>query len=69
MTRFWVDTCVVTDFWAKDVTVGDSGGGNDLVTTLFFDGMGRRWYKWYVWDADGATGVQASNVSVWGGYF
>lgn len=70
VTRFWVDTATtVTDYWPKTVTVGGSGGANDLVTTLFFDGMGKRYYKWYVWDADGTTGTQASNVSIWGGYF
>lgn len=67
--RNWVDTATVTDFWPKTVTVGSSGGGNDVVTTLWFDTMGHRFFKWYIWDADGVTGAEARFVSVWGSYF
>ena len=71
-SRFWVDTAVVTAYWPKTLTAGgsnNSGGAGDTVYTLWFDGMGRRWYKWYVWDADGVTGTETGSVSVWGGYF
>lgn len=67
--RFWVDEVVVTSYWPKTVTVGSSGGGDNGVACLWFDGMGSRYYKWYIWTADGTTGTEAANVSVWGAYF
>ncbi len=67
--RFWVDTISITDLWPKTVSAGTSGSGNDLVTTLFFDTMGCKFFKPYVWNADGSTGTEAGNVSIWGSYF
>ena len=67
--RTWVDTVVVTSFWPTTVTVGSSGGGNNVVTGVWFDGQGCKFFKWYVWDANGTAGAEASNVSIWGGYF
>lgn len=67
--RNWVDTITVIDRWPKAVSTGSSGAGNDIITVVFWDTMGDKFYKWYVWDADGSTGTEAGNVSTWGSYF
>lgn len=69
VTRFWADQIVVTDFWPKTVTAGDSTGDNNIVASIFFDGMGCKFFKWIIWNADGTTGTEAENVIVWGAWF
>lgn len=66
--RNWVDTVVITDRWPKTVSSGSSGNGNDVATMIWWDTMGCRFFKWYIWDADG-SGSEARFVSVWGTYF
>lgn len=66
--RNWVDTVVITKRWPKLVTAGGSGDGDDIMTTIWCDAMGHKFWKWFIWDADG-SGAEASSVSVWGSYF
>ena len=68
-TRTWVDKIEIATYWPKSVTTGSSGGGDEIVSCLWFDGMGCKHFKWYVWGADGSTGVEAGYVSIWGSYF
>lgn len=63
-SKFWADTIVVTaSYWPK--TVVASSGGHNGVATLTFDLLGYDYVLVEIADADGATGIEAGDVSAW----
>jgi len=62
--KFWADTLSVTDEWPTSVGAENSDDKGS-VAKLCFDLMGYRYVYVYVWGADGSTGTEAGNVSVW----
>lgn len=67
--KFWADTLVVTmTNWLKPVKSGDSLG-NNTATSVWTDNTGYRYWHIVITDADGSTGTEAGNISVYWGYF
>lgn len=63
--KFWADTLVVTTFsWPKQVKT-TPGGGNNSVAQISLELMGRKYWKMQIEDADGSTGDQAGDISVY----
>lgn len=62
---FWCDTMVVTAYsWLKAVKA-TPGGGNDSVGMISLQTFEWPWWFMQIEDADGATGAEAGDVSVW----
>lgn len=67
-SKFWADTLTVADRWLTDVTSTDTTGNNE-VAKLVFDTCGYEWLYVEISSADGATGNEAGDVSVYYSYF
>jgi len=66
--KFWADTLTVTGRWNKTVTSTDTSGNNQ-VAKLLFDFCGYEYIYVEISSADGSTGTEAGNVSVYYSYF
>lgn len=63
--KFWCDTLVVTAYsWLKAIKA-TIGGGNDSVGMLSLQTFAWTWWFMQIEDADGSTGNEAGDVSVW----
>lgn len=61
---FWADTLTDTGDWIGDgVRIDDSG--NNRVCKLTFDVFGYRWLYAEILEADGTTGTQAGDITVY----
>jgi len=67
-SKFWADTLTATGRWNKTVTSTDSTGNNQ-VAKLLFDFCGYEYIYVEVTSADGSTGTEAGNISVYYSYF
>jgi len=67
-SKFWADTLSVTGRWLKTVSSSDETGNNE-VATLQFDFCGYEWLWVEITDADGSTGDEAGDVSVYYSFF
>ena len=62
---YWCDTIVVTEYyWPKPVKATPNAGNNS-VGMVSLDLLNWSWWHIQIEDADGVTGDQAGNVSVW----
>ena len=62
---FWCDTIVVTSYaWPKAVKA-TLGQANDSVAMITLDMLNWSWWFMQIEDADGSTGDEAGDVSVW----
>jgi len=62
---FWCDTIVVTGYsWPKAVKA-TPGSGNDSVAMITLDLLNYSYWLVQIEDADGSTGDEAGDVSVW----
>ncbi|KKN70115.1 hypothetical protein LCGC14_0434400 [marine sediment metagenome] len=67
--KFWADTLVVTARnWPKGIESTDSVGNNS-VSSIWVDDAGYRFWKIEITDADGSTGTEAGDISVYFGYW
>lgn len=63
--KFWLDTLVVTAYsWPLPVKA-TVGGGNDSLAMLSMQTFGFPFWLMQIEDADGSTGDEAGDVSVW----
>ena len=68
-TRFWADTLLVTwDAWPKDVESTSTTGRNSIAE-IWMDDTGSRYWFMQISDADGSTGTEAGDISVFYRYF
>ena len=65
--KFWADTMVVTSYWPLTIYDGDNAGG-DAVASLILDLTGYEYIYAEISGADGTTGAEAANVSVYYSY-
>lgn len=66
---FWADTLTVTmENWLKPIKSTDTVG-NNTVASIWTDNCGYRYWYIVITGADGETGDEAGNVSVYWGYF
>ena len=65
--KFWADNYVITyENWPKEVEATDTGNSNS-VASIWLDAAGYRYWKVEITDADGSTGAEAGDISVfWG---
>ncbi len=64
--RFWVDTITVdTKPWLTSVRVPTTQNNNN-VCPVSFDILGHEFIRWYIYEADGSTGNEAGDVTVYG---
>ena len=62
--RWWADTLAITaDAWVGVVDVVDSG--NDRVCKLKVQTRGYQYFYMEITSADGSTGIEAGDISVW----
>lgn len=62
--KFWADSLsVTTDYWMR--TVAEQTVGGNSVAKLMFDFLGYEWIYVEITDADGATGIQAGDITVY----
>ncbi len=67
--RFWADTLTVTwENWPKEVESTDEVGHN-AVAEVWMDDTGSRYWFIQISDADGSTGTEAGDISVFYRYF
>lgn len=67
--RFWADTLAVTwENWPKNVEATDEVGHN-TVSEVWMDDTGSRYWFIQISDADGSTGTEAGDISVFYRYF
>ena len=69
--KFWADTLTVTSSntnWLKPVKSSDTNG-NNTAASVWTDDCGYRFWKIEITDADGSTGDEAGNISVYWGFF
>ena len=67
-SKFWADTLVVT--WeniAKEVEVTSTG--RNTISEVWFDATGYRYFFTQISDADGSTGTEAGDISVFYRFF
>lgn len=62
---FWCDTLVVTGYSWPLAVKATPGGGNDSVAMITLQTFEWAWWFMQIEDADGATGDEAGDVSVW----
>ncbi len=68
-TRYWADTLTVTwENWIKEVESTDITGHN-TVAEVWLDDTGSRYWFIQISDADGSTGTEAGDISVFYRYF
>lgn len=67
-SKFWADTLTMTDRWLKNVETTDSSGNNQ-VARIWFDAVGYEWIYVEITNADGATGTEAGDITVYYSYF
>lgn len=65
--KFWADTLTVTSRWMKTVYSTDTTGNNETAS-IHWDGGGYEWFYVEITLADGSTGTEAGNVSVYYAY-
>ncbi len=65
--KFWANTLAITnENWPKEVEATDPGNF-ESVSSIWLDDAGYRFWKVEITDADGSTGDEAGNISVfWG---
>lgn len=67
--RFWADTLTVAwENWPKEVESTDTTGHN-TVAEVWLDDTGSRFWFIQISDADGSTGTEAGDISVFYRYF
>ena len=67
--RFWADTLLVTsESWPKNVESTDEVGRN-TVAEVWLDNIGSRYWFIQISGADGSTGDEAGDISVFYRYF
>lgn len=67
--RFWADTLTVAwENWPKEVEATDITGHN-TVAEVWLDDTGSRFWFIQISDADGSTGTEAGDISVFYRYF
>lgn len=67
--RFWADTLAIEwENWPKEVESTDTIGHN-TVAEVWLDGTGSRYWFIQISDADGLTGDEAGDISVFYRYF
>ena len=67
--KFYADTLVITgQYWPATVSVVD-GAGDDRLGKLIADMCGYEWVYMEITNADGSTGTEAGNVSVYYAYY
>ncbi len=67
--RFWADTLAISwENWPKEVESTDTDGHN-TVAEVWLDGTGSRYWFVQISDADGSTGTEAGDISVFYRYF
>lgn len=67
--RFWADTLTVSwENWPKEVESTDIVGHN-TVAEVWLDATGSRYWFIQISDADGSTGTEAGDISVFYRYF
>jgi len=65
--KFWADTLVVSaQFWMRTVTVTTVGGNS--VGKLMFDFLGYEWIYIEITSADGTSGIEAGDITVYYSY-
>ena len=63
-SKFWADTLTVTQTWNLTVRSSDTAGSNGIAA-LTFDATGFEWFWVEITDADGVTGTEAGDVTVY----
>lgn len=63
-SKFWADTLTVTERWVASVTTSDASGNNETAS-LQFDFRGYEWVYAEITSADGSTGTEAGDISVY----
>lgn len=63
-SKFWADTLTVTERWVASVESSDASGNNEIAS-LQFDFRGYEFIYCEITSADGATGAEAGDVSVY----
>lgn len=63
-SKFWADTLTVTSTWNLTVTSSDTTGSNGIAV-LTFDATGFEYFWCEITDADGTTGTEAGDVTVY----
>lgn len=69
--RFWADKLIVTSStlnWLKPIKSTDTAG-NNTVASIWTDNTGYRYWHIEITNADGSTGTEAGDISVFWGYF
>lgn len=68
--KYWADTLTVTDatVWVRGVVTGDAAGSN-RVAKISFDCTGLMTLYVEISDADGTTGTEAGNISVYARFY
>jgi len=66
-SKYWADTLSVTSRWIKSVVSSAETGSNETAS-LAFDGFGFEWIYVEITAADGATGDEAGDISVYYAY-
>lgn len=66
-SKFWADTLTVTDRWLKAVSSSDETGNNETAS-LYLDGGGYEYWYVEITSADGSTGDEAGDVTVYLAY-
>ncbi len=67
--RFWADTLTIAwENWPKEVESTNETGRN-TVAEVWFDAAGSRYFFIQISDADGSTGTEAGDISVFFRYF
>lgn len=66
--KFWADSFVIiAQYWPKTVTATPIGGNS--VGKLKLDGTGAEWWLLEITDADGATGIEAGDLTGYYSYY
>lgn len=66
-SKFWADTLTVTDRWMKTVSSTDTTGNNETAS-LHLDFGGYEYFYVEITSADGSTGAEAGNITVYYSY-
>ena len=68
-SKFWADTLTVTrSNWLKSVSSSDESGNNE-VASIQFDSCGYKYFYCEITGADGVTGTEAGDITIYYSFF